>query len=336
MTWTPSSKRCTEPDTDIDPLRTLLATAVDHAGLFPPAGLDMSAAVAAFHEHRSGAHAWMLGSFVVPAGRLEELADAVEARRVAAEGRARGAAPESPDPWPLSLLVASSEEGAEAMDAVRRRFADSLRVAALEIRPVGAEAIRERHEHVSGQSAEGVHVFYEVPLDEHMGARLDSIASVGAHAKIRTGGVTAEAFPSRGALVRFLRACAERDVAFKATAGLHHPFPGSYPLTGEAGSACGAMHGFLSLALTAALMRARGVGDTEATASLAAGAGDLAVLDDGLSWRGHRLPSPEIADLRRDFFRSFGSCSFSEPVEELREAGLLGAAAADGPHQAER
>jgi hypothetical protein len=332
MTWTPSSKPCTDPDTDIEPLRTLLATAVDHAGLFPPAGLNMSAAVAAFHEHRHGEHAWMLGSFVVPAGRVQELAEAIEAQRVAAEGGARVGAHESPDPWPLSLLVASSEEGAEAMGVVRRRFADALRVAALEVRPVGAQAIRERHEHVSGQAAEGVHVFYEVPLDEHMEARLDSIAAVGAHAKVRTGGVTAEAFPSVGALVRFLRACAERDIAFKATAGLHHPFPGRYPLTGEPGSARGAMHGFLSVALTAALVRARAVDDAEATASLTAGAGDLAVRDDGLSWRGHRLSNPDVADLRRDFFRSFGSCSFTEPVEELRAVGLLQASR----HQTER
>ncbi|HUF75855.1 MAG TPA: hypothetical protein VMM35_06235 [Longimicrobiales bacterium] len=313
MTSTPSSRQCTEPGTDINSIRTLLATAVDHAGLFPPAGLNMSAAVAAFHDHRHGEHAWMLGSFVVPAGRLKELAEAVE-------GLGAGAL----DPWPLSVVVASPEEGAEAMELVRRRLAHVVRVAAFEVRPIEAQTMREKHAHLSGQAYEGVRLYYEVPLDERTEARLDAVAAVAAHAKVRTGGVTADAFPARGALVRFMRACAERDLAFKATAGLHHPFPGSYPLTYEPASACARMHGFLSLALTAGLLRADDVDDAEAVTSLAGGAGDLVGLDDGLSWLGHRLAHADVVDLRRAFFHSFGSCSFSEPVEELREAGLLG------------
>ena len=320
MTSTPSSKPSTDTDQDISPLRTLLATAVDHAGLFPPAGLNMSAAVAAFHEHGSGEHAWMLGSFVVPAGRLEELA----------EERSRAVAAEE-DPWPLSVLVGSPEEGAEAMELVRRRLAHALRLAALEVRPIGARTIRDKHEHLSGQAFEGVHLYHEIPLDEHMEERLDAVAAVGAHAKVRTGGVTPQAFPSVGELIRFMRACAERDVAFKATAGLHHPFGGSYPLTYEQGSACAGMYGFLSLALTAGLVRSRAIDDEGASASLAGGPGDLEPLEDGLVWRGHRFSHEDLVDLRRDFFRSFGSCSFSEPVEELLEAGLLPSGRAHAP-----
>ena len=332
MTWTRSSKPCTERGADIDPLRTLLATAVDHAGLFPPAGLNMSAAVAAYHEHRHGEHAWMLGSFVVPAGRLEELAEAIHALRSSTRGGARGGGSAPAEPWPLSVIVASPEEGAEALELVMRRLAEVVRVAALEVRPVAIRTILEKHEHSSGQAFEGVHVYYEVPLDEQTEARLDAVAAVGAHAKVRTGGVTAETFPSGAELVRFMRACAERDLAFKATAGLHHPFAGSYPLTYETGSACSGMHGFLGLALTAGLVRAGAVDDGEALDSLAGGAGDVAVLDDGLSWRGHRLRHGDIVELRRDFFRSFGSCSFTEPVEELRAAGLL----SSGRHPAPR
>jgi hypothetical protein len=332
MTSTPSSKPSTDPDIDIGPLRTLLATAVDHAGLFPPAGLNMSSAVAAFHGYRSGGHAWMLGSFVVPAGRLEELADAVVELTSAAD-RTRVETSEPHDPWPVSVIVASPEEGAEAMELVWGRLAHALRVAAFEVRPVESETIREKHAHLRGQAFEGVHVYYETPLDERLGARLDAIAAVGAAAKVRAGGVTAGAFPTREDLVDFMLACAERDLAFKATAGLHHAFAGSYPLTYEVGSASGAMHGFLGVVLTAALVRLRSVDQAEAVRSLAGGAGNLEVLDDTLVWLGHPLSHTEIADVRRDFFRSFGSCSFEEPVAELREAGLVDATSAGGRHE---
>lgn len=318
MTSTPSSKPCTE----IGPLRTLLATAVDHAGLFPPAGLNMSAAVADFHERRHGEHAWMLGSFVVPASRVGELAAAVRERVGSAEATAEGSHAARAEPWPLSVIVESAVEGAGVIEDVRRRHADDLRVAALEVRPLEAEVIRGGGRKPPSKALGEVAVFYEVPLDERMETRLDAVASVGAHAKVRTGGVTAEAFPTTAALVGFLIACAERAVSFKATAGLHHPFRGRYPLTYEPGSTCGTMYGFLGLALVAALIHPRAVNEREASALLAGGPEDLDVMADALVWHGHRLTTEEL-ERARGFFRSFGSCSFDEPVAELQRAGLL-------------
>jgi hypothetical protein len=140
---------------------------------------------------------------------------------------------------------------------------------------------------------------------------------------VRTGGVTAEAFPTTAALVRFVRECAERDVPFKATAGLHHAFRGRYPLTYQPDSASGTMHGFLGLAVVAALIHEHDIGEREAATVLAAGAEDLEVGEDRLSWRGHLLTADEITRARETFFRSFGSCSFEEPVAELKALGLV-------------
>ena len=275
----------------------------------------MSAAVAAFVAHRRGDYAWMLGSFVVPAERLGELVEAVGRRAV--EG------PPSPAPWPLSVIVESTREGAGVIEDVRRRFGEALRVKALEVRPLEADAIRADHGASTSDVLGDVAVFYEVPLDERMETRLDAVAAGGASAKVRTGGVEAEAFPTAAAVVHFLRACTERDVPFKATAGLHHAFRGRYPLTYEPHSASGIMHGFLGLAVVAALIRERDIGEREAAALLAAGAEDLEVREDGLSWRGHPLTVAEITRARETFFRSFGSCSFEEPVAELTALGLV-------------
>jgi hypothetical protein len=54
-------------------VRALMTGAIDYAGLFPPAALSMRDAVGNFARYRSSSHAWMLGCFVVPAARLEEL-----------------------------------------------------------------------------------------------------------------------------------------------------------------------------------------------------------------------------------------------------------------------
>ena len=64
-----------------DVVRRLLDGAIDYAGLFPPAALGMDAAVENYLAYRTSAQASMLGRFVAPAARLDELATVVEQRR---------------------------------------------------------------------------------------------------------------------------------------------------------------------------------------------------------------------------------------------------------------
>ncbi|HYO76765.1 MAG TPA: hypothetical protein VE010_09910 [Thermoanaerobaculia bacterium] len=148
-------------------------------------------------------------------------------------------------------------------------------------------------------------------------ALLDPIAEHGLRAKIRTGGITPDAFPAIGNIAEFLRACKAKGVAFKATAGLHHPLRCVRPLTYEPNAVTGTMHGFLNVFLAAAL-------PDHAEAILEEGdATAFAFDDDGASWRGHRVSTDELIAMRRNFATSFGSCSFDEPIGDLRELGWL-------------
>jgi hypothetical protein len=281
---------------DGGPLRALLAEIVDYAGLFPPAGLDMPSAVRAYDGYRSGEHAWMLGAFVVPAVRLGELTEAVE--RVGASS-----------PWPVSVLSPSLDQ------SLRVSVPDSLHVRSIEIGPVEPVEIHAANG--------GVQHFYEVPLDDRMDARLDAILRAGAAAKVRTGGIEAGAFPTAERLARFIGGCSERRVPFKATAGLHHPVRGRYALTYERDSGRCEMLGFLEVALIAALLWHRRIDTREAAALLRGRHASPELSSDALSWAGHHLDADEIAAARRSFFRSFGSCSFEEPVTDLTRLGFL-------------
>lgn len=146
---------------------------------------------------------------------------------------------------------------------------------------------------------------------------LDAIAKHGVRAKIRTGGITPDAFPAIDNVAAFLRACKEKGVAFKATAGLHHPLRCVRPLTYEPNAATGTMHGFLNVFLAAALLEhAEAIlAETDAQA--------FSFEDDGVSWRGHRASTDDLATMRKTFATSFGSCSFEEPIEDLRNLGWL-------------
>ena len=122
-----------------------------------------------------------------------------------------------------------------------------------------------------------------------------------ARAKIRTGGLTPEAYPSTGELAGFLHRAAAARVPFKATAGLHHPLP-SPP-----------MHGFVNLFLAACLVW-HGGSEADAAATLEE---RNFRFHDRAYWHYQRLSAEQIREARAQFAISFGSCSFEEPVEEL-------------------
>lgn len=146
-------------------------------------------------------------------------------------------------------------------------------------------------------------------------------------AKIRTGGVTAEAIPSCAELAAFLHAAAGRRIPFKATAGLHHPIRAEYPLTYAVDAPRAVMHGFLNVFVAAALAW-HGAPVFLVQAILEETDASAFQFRDGEVVCGHGrgpgLGTGQIKAARLEFAHSFGSCSFEEPVAGLLELGLLG------------
>jgi len=132
-------------------------------------------------------------------------------------------------------------------------------------------------------------------------------AGLGARAKVRCGGLTPEAYPSTADLAGFLHRAAAARVPFKATAGLHHPLPNP------------PMHGFVNLFLAACLAW-HGGSEDETLVTLSE---RNFRFHDRAYWHYERLTSEQIRDARAQFAISFGSCSFEEPVEDLKGLGWL-------------
>lgn len=149
--------------------------------------------------------------------------------------------------------------------------------------------------------------------------QVDEIKKSGSFAKIRTGGLVPEAIPSIESVAEFILACADRRLPFKATAGLHHPIRSMHPLTYDAGAPSAMMHGFVNLFLAAAFAW-RGEQGIEGILAETDPAGFS--FNDSAHWRDRSLSADEIAEARRNFAHSFGSCSFEEPVRDLRALDL--------------
>src|SRR5205807_462892 len=103
--------------------------------------------------------------------------------------------------------------------------------------------------------------FFEVPNVEPSRELIRAIGSVGAFAKIRTGGTTPELFPPAADLTTFLMAAVRLGVPFKATAGLHHPFRGKYPIIYAPKAEGQLMYGFVNLLIATAQLSRDGDGE---------------------------------------------------------------------------
>lgn len=294
-------------------VRTLLTGIVDYAGLFPPSQLTMAEAAANYAAYKNSEYSWMLGRFIVPVGRLDEFA--VHARDFFSRGAAAG------DAWKLSVLAGEDiYETVRAAEDFNRDNAPHAVCDALEIKADTVSRIEKNAEAVPPQFTN----YFEIPNGENLADLVVALAVNKQRAKIRTGGVTADAFPRAESVTRFMRTCLAANVPFKATAGLHHPVRCRRPLTYEPDAPIGMMYGFLNLFLAAAFAR-EGFQPGVVNAVLEdERAENFAFEDGGVVWRReHPVGTAQIKYLREKGAISFGSCSFEEPIADLQEIGLL-------------
>ena len=279
--------------------QALLQSAIDYAGLFPPATLDLEATVQNYAAYSVGREAWALGRLVLPAAKLVEFA-------------ARW--PHAVVGWPVSLLL-----GADYDIEMQLAIDVGLRLDFVECRPARLEDVAEIRRRMPNHGL----LFVESPVGCALQDMVAAVADAGACAKVRTGGVVAEAIPTPSTVAAFLVACAQNGIRLKATAGLHHAIRGEHRLTYEPQSPMACMHGFVNFFLAATAAH-EGAVESEIAE----------ILDDNerwnfnannerLQWRGRDFSSGTIREMRDKFAISFGSCSFEEPMEELRSMGWI-------------
>lgn len=281
----------------------MLAAAIDYAGLFPPAELAMDAALDNYLSYRTGGDAWALGRLVVPVARIGEL-EASLARL--------------PAPWPrISLSALIGAEIAGDLDAIehfnRKHVPSGARVDTVELKAPTPDAAREILAAIPRRFSR----YLEVSLGETMAETLEVIVADGGCAKVRTGGTSPEAFPEPDRLAAFLEAAANRKVPFKATAGLHHPVRGNFRLTYADDAPSSVMHGYLNLLIASSIAWVGGHSPHVREVLLEQDPTAFWINGDAIVWREQRIPTRTLAEARRCFVHSFGSCSFTEPVEEL-------------------
>jgi hypothetical protein len=284
-------RSCYHPEVGLAPAHPLLAGLVDDAALFPPGNAPMPAALSGHSAWRAGAFGPMVGRFLCPATKLRDLS-----RHLAVDTRLR-----------LGLIADTGLAGLP--DALAEVAADDrleLEVVEIALPRDGAQADTAR----STLDALGPHRGYvELPREAGWQGALAVIAEAGQGAKLRTGGLTAGAFPSEAEVAAFIGACVASGVTFKCTAGLHHAVRHRDPQTGFE------HHGFLNILVAAAAA----VTGADAKSSMA-----ILSERDGAVLVGRVVAiDPGVATQARRAFAGYGSCSLAEPIDDLTTLGLL-------------
>jgi hypothetical protein len=312
--------------------KSLLDGIIDYAGLFPPAKLPMDEAFARFVEHRSSNDGWMLARFVCPAARLDELEPLV------------ACADRSQAPIAVSVLGRGGQTLEDFLESVNQdeknlvgfsdRLGDKVVVDAFEVRLPeaggAAVAVNQAWIRLSRGGTRALTPYFEVsllgewrqPLPAAAAAVRDTDRNAGdglrVGLKIRCGGLEAEAIPEVTAVAAAIATCRATGVLLKATQGLHHPFRRHDPELGTE------THGFINLFAASALAHVHDLPVTRLIEIVADTDPESFVFEPNrLAWREYGASAEEISEARRSILTSFGSCSFSEPRDDLRALGFF-------------
>ena len=301
-------------------LSALLTQSIDYAGIFPPCSLALEPALQNQANYVRDPDAWMLNTFVLPVEKFDaavgnlSLFDREHPARISA----------------LGMKTANRDE-----------FLGALKIATAKIRSFSAEhadlvSIRQLEMSLPPDVDSGLlpkigsilngldlQAFWETPVN----SAEEAIALVAEHNsttdarqigyKLRTGGVTADAFPTSQQIGRALITAAKRRVPIKFTAGLHHPIR---QFRDEVKTK---MHGFFNV-FGAAVLAAEYQWDEQQTSEMLEdeNGASFSFSDDFFAWREWKIATDQIKT-RRKLVTSFGSCSFDEPREDLRALNLL-------------
>jgi len=274
----------------------MLEGILDYAGLYPPADLDMQSVVNNWKKYLQSEDNWMLARLIIPVSRIGEFKEC-----------AKELLPSSDEEmWQLSMLlppVCDEQFEKSVQETIDFNVSDCGAVAnVVEFRAQTTDEIEAALDVLH----DDLFPYIELPIQEDPRGIIAALSGAIAGAKVRTGGMTPESYPSSRCLARFIHSCAVAGQSFKATAGMHHPCLHTNESVGVQ------EYGFLSVLQATASASLKESSVEEVEQILLSTSLDFSSFDE-----------KELEQVRAELFNSVGSCSFDEPREDLRNMGLL-------------
>ncbi len=311
---------------------------IDYAGMFPPANLELYPAFKNYLEYINSEDEWMMDKFICSMKSLTSFTDKDSdvfsmIKDYDSERRAS-----------FSLLLTGGKTAKEFLLSLEsdlklvKEFTgnnNNTEVNSFEVKlpdelfdkhnTNGLKTfLNDSYNMLDGFDMQESMIFFEPMVNDNYEFVFEKLANTSteikskAGFKLRTGGITPELFPSTEQVSFALKACRENKVRFKATAGLHHP------VRHYNNSVSTKMHGFLNVfgagilaySNQLSLKEINDIVKDERTES-------FIFTDGGFRWNDIPANTGSITKARNEFVKSFGSCSFDEPKDDLKQLNLL-------------
>ncbi len=309
---------------------------IDYAGLFPPASLNLAQAFNNFVVYIQSENKWVLSRFIIPAKRLGELSDLMNEITI------------TDIVLPFSILASGGNNSEEfkvnlAGDInniieFKKKHGNKITTDVFELRlPAdifendSADEIQKLLDFTADSLRKEINtkfcIYYEASFAKDYNVSVINLAEAIAHHnkhgnlagfKLRTGGTESSAFPSSEQIAFAIMTCCEFCVPMKFTAGLHHPVR---HFNEELGAK---MHGFINVFGAGILAYICDLDEDEIVEILNEEDPFAFRFDEnGFSWEDFAASDAEIKKSREKFVISYGSCSFDEPIDDLKTLELL-------------
>ena len=302
---------------------------IDYAGIFPPTQLPLETAIRNYASYLNGSDAWMIGPFVYPAYKLEDLEPYLplfsvkNPLTISALGRKGENESQS-----LKLL----EDDLIAIERFRKKHGKQVKINHFEFPVPFLHFSTAYIENVKNLvKNDKLTCYCELPINKEdkawekkLNHVLASIAMLNQNAthllggKLRMGGMKASLIPTVDVVASFIHSCKEHKVPTKFTAGLHHP------ISMYRSEVHTEMHGFINVFVSGLMAHSHDL-DKETITNILneKKAKRFSFKKDKIAWDDLEIKTDEITNLRKSYLHSYGSCSFDIPRIEFRELNMI-------------
>ncbi|WGL61045.1 hypothetical protein QEJ31_05480 [Pigmentibacter sp. JX0631] len=309
---------------------------LDYAGLFPPAKLTLQESLLNYSSYTKHIQKNWLGKFILPSNKIAECIEIMLNQKIFKSNNAS---------LKFSIILNSCEKindysgiidsDLKLIDQFESACKNKISIDSIEFfppkevfQPNNLSLFKNMLSLVDNKLCNAKKIKYkylEIPFSENINEYIEFISDFNLNQKeikfcikLRTGGVTPQQIPSAFHIAQAIRLSAEKQIPIKATAGLHVPVPNDNPEVGAR------LHGFFNIFSCLLLCYKKLLTISEMENILENYSySDFKFTEDGFTVGNKFLANAEMTHLRNSFIKSFGTCSFLEPIEHLHENNFL-------------
>ncbi len=314
---------------------------LDYAGLFPPATLSLQNSLKNFAEYYHHNQKEWLGKFILPINKINETISILNKQNIFStlENKAQ-----------LSIILSNCKSLSEYKNCAQNdlisiknlinQIGNTINICSFEILPPidifnsgNTDLLKNfliYSSEVLFEFKDKTDFYCELPLSEKLNDYLttikihnENINLLKISVKLRTGGVTQQQIPSSKDIAEAIFLCAKHKIPLKATAGLHVPVPNENLQVGAK------LHGFLNIFSCMLLcynqiLIDKNIINIEEIKKIISSYSykDFKFSETGLQIGENKdrfISNQSMTALRKNYIKSFGTCSFLEPIGHLHE-----------------